>query len=51
MALPRRGENAEKLRRRIARDRAHLFLFAADRLASATNNAFARAATESDFAG
>jgi transposase len=43
MALPRRGEAAEKLRRRIARDRAHLFLFVTDRAISATNNACERA--------
>lgn len=43
MALPRRGEAAEKLRRRIARDRAHLFLFVTDRAVSATNNACERA--------
>ena len=43
MALPRRGEAAEKLRRRIARDREHLFLFVTDRAVSATNNACERA--------
>lgn len=43
MALPRRGEAAEKLRRRIARDRSHLFLFVTDRAVSATNNARERA--------
>ena len=43
MALPRRGDAAEKLRRRIARDRAHLFLFVTDRAVSATNNACERA--------
>jgi transposase len=43
MALPRRGEAAEKLRRRIARDRAHLFLFVTDRAVSATNNTCERA--------
>ena len=43
MALPRRGEAAEKLRRRIARDREHLFLFVTDRDVSATNNACERA--------
>ena len=43
MALPRRGEAAEKLRRRIARDRAHLFLFVTDRAVSATHNACERA--------
>ena len=43
MALPRRGDVAEKLRRRLARDRAHLFLFVTDRAVSATNNACERA--------
>jgi transposase len=43
MALPRRGEAAEKLRRRIARDRAHLFLFVTDPAVSATNNVCERA--------
>jgi transposase len=43
MALPRRGEAVEKLRRRIARARAHLFLFVTDRAVSATNNACERA--------
>ena len=43
MALPRRGEAAEKLRRRIARDREHLFLFVTERAVSATNNACERA--------
>jgi len=43
MALPRRGEAAEKLRRRIARDRAHLFVFVTDRVVSATNNVCERA--------
>ena len=43
MALPRRGEAAEKLRRRIARDRAHLCLFVTDRAVPATNNACERA--------
>jgi transposase len=43
MALPRRGEAAEKLRRRIARDREHLFLFVTDRALSPTNNACERA--------
>ena len=31
LALPRRGEVAQRLRRRIARDRAHLFVFVTDR--------------------
>jgi len=43
LALPRRGEAAEKLRRRIARDRAHLFIFVTDRAVAATNNACERA--------
>jgi transposase len=30
LALPRRGQTAEKLRRRIAHDRAHLFVFVTD---------------------
>ncbi len=40
---PRRGEAAEKLRRRIARDREHLFVFITDRNVPATNNACERA--------
>ena len=43
MALPRRGEAAEKLRRRIGRDRAHLLLSITDRAVPATNNACERA--------
>jgi transposase len=43
MALPRRGPAAEKLRRRIARDRGHLFVFVTDRAVAATNNACERA--------
>jgi len=43
LALPRRGEAAEKLRRRIARDRAHLFVFITDRAVPATNNVSERA--------
>jgi transposase len=43
LALPRRGEAAEKLRRRIARDRAHLFVFVTDRAVPATNNVSERA--------
>ena len=43
MALPRRAEAGEKLRRRIARDRAHLFVFVTDRAIPATNNACERA--------
>jgi len=41
--LPRRGEVAERLRRRIARDRAHLFVFVTDRAVPATNNVSERA--------
>jgi len=43
LALPRRGAAAEKLRRRIARDRAHLFVFITDRAVPATNNVSERA--------
>jgi transposase len=43
LALPRRGEAAEKLRRRIARDREHLFVFITDRDVAATNNVSERA--------
>ncbi|MFZ0889534.1 MAG: transposase, partial [Candidatus Binataceae bacterium] len=43
LVLPRRGEAAEKLRRRIARDRAHLFVFVTDRDVPATNNVCERA--------
>jgi len=43
LALPRRGEAAEKLRRRIARDRAHLFVFIPNRDVPATNNVSERA--------
>lgn len=43
LSLPRRGEAAEKLRRRIARDREHLFVFVTDRDVPATNNACERA--------
>ncbi len=43
MGLPRNGEAAERLRRRIARDRAHLFVFVTDRRVPATNNASERA--------
>ena len=38
LALPRCGHAAEKLRRRIARDREHLFVFITDRAVPATNN-------------
>ena len=43
LALPRCGPVAEKLRRRIARDRAHLFIFVTDRAVPATNNDSERA--------
>jgi len=43
LALPRRGQVAEKLRRRIARNRAHLFVFATERAVPATNNVSERA--------
>jgi transposase len=43
LALPRRGVAAEKLRRRIARDREHLFVFITDRAVPATNNVSERA--------
>ncbi len=43
LALPRRGEAAEKLRRRIARDREHLFVFVTDRAVPPTNNVSERA--------
>ena len=39
----RRGEVAERLRRRIARDRAHLFVFVTDRAVPSTNNVSERA--------
>jgi transposase len=43
LALPRCGEAAHRLRRRIARDREHLFVFVTDRDVPATNNASERA--------
>jgi transposase len=43
LALPRRGDAAETLRRRIARDREHLFVFITDRDVPATNNICERA--------
>jgi transposase len=43
LALPQCGRDAEKLRRRIARDRSHLFVFVTDRAVAATNNACERA--------
>ena len=43
LALPRCGEAAHRLRRRIARDRGHLFVFVTDRDVPATNNVSERA--------
>jgi transposase len=43
LGLPRRGDAAERLRRRIARDREHLFVFVTDRDVPATNNVSERA--------
>lgn len=43
LALPRCGAAAERLRRRIARDREHLFVFVTDRTVPATNNVSERA--------
>ena len=43
LALPRHGEAAERLRRRIARDREHLFVFVTHRDVPATNNVSERA--------
>jgi transposase len=43
LALPRCGEAAERLRRRIARDRGHLFVFITNRDVPATNNVSERA--------
>jgi len=43
LALPRRGAAAERLRRRIARDREHLFVCVTDRAVPATNNISERA--------
>jgi len=43
LALPRCGEAADRLRRRIARDREHLFVFVKNRDVPATNNASERA--------
>jgi transposase len=43
LALPRRGEAAEKLRRRVARDREHLFVFITNRDVPPTNNISERA--------
>ena len=49
MSLPRRGGAAGTLRRRIPRNRAHLFLSAAERAVPATNNACERALRPSVF--
>jgi len=43
LALPRRGEVAQQLRRRIARDSEQLFVFVTDRAVPATNNVSERA--------
>ena len=43
LALPRQGDAAERLRRRIARDREHLFVFVTHRDVPATNNVSERA--------
>ena len=43
LALPRCGEAADRLRRRIARYRGHLFVFVTDRDVPATNNVSERA--------
>ena len=43
LALPRCGEAAEKLRRRIARDHEHLFVLVTNREVPATNNVSERA--------
>ena len=43
LALPRHGEAAEKLRRRIARDHEHRFVFVTDRAVAPTNNVSERA--------
>ncbi len=43
LGLPRQGDAAEKLRRRIARDREHLFVFVTDRRVPPTNNVSERA--------
>jgi len=43
LALPRCGPPADRLRRRIARDREHLFVFVTDRDVPATNNVSERA--------
>ena len=43
LALPRCGEAADRLRRRVARGRGHLFVFVTDRDVPATNNISERA--------
>jgi len=43
LALPRCGAAADRLRRRIARDREHLFVFVTNRDVPATNNVSKRA--------
>ena len=43
LALPQCGEAADRLRRRIARNRGHLFVFVTDRDVPATNNVSERA--------
>ena len=43
LALPRCGEAADRLRRRIARDREHLFVFVINRAVPAVNNVSERA--------
>jgi len=43
LALPRCGAAADRLRRRIARDREHLFVFVTNRAVPATNNVSERA--------
>ena len=43
LALPRRGQVAEKLRRPIACDREHLFVFLTDRAVPTTNDVSQRA--------
>ena len=43
LALPRCGTPADRLRRRVARNRGHLFVFVTDRDVPATNNVSERA--------
>jgi len=47
--LPRRGDTAEKLGHRIARDREHLFVFVPDRSVPPANNVSERAAAKRDL--